>query len=150
IPGYMVQTPMHRGPVEWFISCHCCGGEFESKGWAYCPACMELHAEERRDRPKRAGRQCQGPGGSERLSIHARADARYCSPACRKAAERAKCDILGSGLSDTAPLEMSQIKGSETRIKRASLIGPQDFPINIVGGRRLPQEKPSPLGDVRV
>jgi hypothetical protein len=142
-PGYLVQTP-------WFISCQCCGGEFESKSWTYCPRCMELPAEDRRDQPKKAGRQCQGPGCGERLSMRARADARYCSVACRKAAERAKCDILGSGLPDTAPPEMSQLEGLETRIKRASLIGPKDFPLNIVGGRHLPQEKPSPLGDVRV
>jgi hypothetical protein len=150
-PGYLVQTP-------WFISCQCCGGEFESKSWAYCPTCMELPAEERRDQPKKAGRQCQGPGCGERLSIHARADALFCSVACRKAASRGdteaagttKCDILGFGLSDTAPSEMSQLEGSGTRIKRASLIAPKNFPINIIGGRRLPQEKPSPLGDVRV
>jgi len=32
--------------------------------------------------------------------------------------------------------------------KTQCLIGPQDWPINIIGGRRLPQEKPSPLGRV--
>jgi hypothetical protein len=43
---------------------------------------------------------------------------------------------------------MSQLEGSESPIKRASLIGPKDFPINIVGGYRFPQAKP--LGRVRV
>jgi hypothetical protein len=146
-PGYLVQTPTRRGPIGWFISCQCCGGEFESKSWAYCPTCMELPAEERREQPKKAGRQCQGPGCGERLSIHARADARYCSVACRKAASR---DKTASGLPNTAPPEMSQLEGSELRIKRASLIGPKSFPINIVGGFRFPQAGPNPLGRVRV
>jgi hypothetical protein len=38
----------HRGPVGWFITCGHCQTEFESKGWAYCPHCMELPAGERR------------------------------------------------------------------------------------------------------
>jgi hypothetical protein len=145
--GYLFHTSMCRGPVGWLIACRACARELESKGWAYCPTCMELPAEERRDQPKKAGRQCQGPGCGERLSIHARADARYCSVACRKAASR---DKTASEPSHSAPPEMSQLEGSESRIKRASLIGPKDFPINIVGGRRLPQEKPNPLGHARV
>ena len=56
-------------------------------------------------------------------------------------------DKTASGLSDTATPEMSQLGGSESPIKRASLIGPKDFPINIVGGYRFPQAKP--LGRVR-
>jgi hypothetical protein len=75
-PGYLVRTPMRRGPVGWFVACRACAREFESKGWAYCPDCMALPAEERRDQPKKAGPQCQGPGCGKRLSIHARADAR--------------------------------------------------------------------------
>ena len=62
-----------------------------------------------------------------------------------KAASR---DKTPSGLPDTAPPEMSQLEGSENRIKRASLIGSKDFPINIIGGYRFPQAKP--LGRVRV
>jgi hypothetical protein len=145
-PAYLVQTPLRRGPVGWFISCQCCGGEFESKGWTCCPTCMGLPAEERRDQPKKAGRQCQGPGCGQRLSIHARADARYCSVACRKAASR---DKTASGLPDTAPPEMSQLEGSETGINRASLISPKDFPINIIGGFCFPQAGANPLGRVR-
>jgi hypothetical protein len=30
-----------------FIACQCCARDFESRGWAYCPTCMELPAEER-------------------------------------------------------------------------------------------------------
>ena len=41
-PGWLVKTPMRRGPVGWFIACGHCGAEFESKGWKYCPTCMEL------------------------------------------------------------------------------------------------------------
>jgi len=47
-PGYLPTTKMRRGPVGWFIECQHCYREFESKGLAYCPACMELPAEERR------------------------------------------------------------------------------------------------------
>src|SRR5262249_12833853 len=47
-PGYLPTTKMRRGPVGWFIECRHCRTEFESKGWAYCPACMELPAEKRR------------------------------------------------------------------------------------------------------
>jgi len=146
-PGYLPKTPMRRGPIGWFIACQACAVEFESKGWAYCPDCMALPAEERRSQPKPSGRPCERPGCDQRLSMRARADARYCSVACRKAASR---DKTASELPDTAPPEMSQLEGSETRIKRASLIGPQDFPINIVGGHRFPQAKPSPLGRVRL
>src|SRR5262249_279569 len=118
--------PMRRGPVGWFIACRGCALEFESKGWAYCPDCMALPAEERRDQPKPSGRNCERPGCDQRLSRHARADALYCSSACRKAARR---DKTGPGVADTGPPEMSQLEGSETRIKRALLIGPKDFPI---------------------
>jgi hypothetical protein len=51
-PGYLVKTPMRRGPVGWFIACQGCGAEFESKGWSCCPKCMELPAEERLARRK--------------------------------------------------------------------------------------------------
>jgi hypothetical protein len=47
-PGYLPTTKMRRGPVGWFIECQHCYREFESKGLAYCQACMELPAEERR------------------------------------------------------------------------------------------------------
>src|SRR5215813_10076275 len=83
-PGYLVKTPMRRGPVGWFIACRGCALEFESKGWAYCPDCMALPAEERRDQPKPSGRNCERPACDQRLSRHARADALYCSSACRK------------------------------------------------------------------
>jgi hypothetical protein len=49
--------------------------------------------------------------------------------------------------------EMSQLEAQETQQNKGSenvLIGPADFPINVVGGYRWPQAKPSPLGGVRV
>src|SRR5262245_1263978 len=46
--GHLVKTPMRMGKVGWLIQCRACA-VFESKGWAYCPACMALPADERRD-----------------------------------------------------------------------------------------------------
>ena len=151
-PGYLVKTPMRMGKVGWFIQCRACAVEFESKGWAYCPTCMALPAEERRDREpvKRVGRPCARPGCGERLSKRARADALYCSAACRKAVSR---DNLGSELPHVLAPEMSQLEPPETQQNQASkpvLIGPGDFPINVIGGYCWPQAKPNPLGRVRV
>jgi hypothetical protein len=46
-PGYLPTTPMRMGRVGCFIACRSCGIKFESKGWGYCPTCMEMPAEER-------------------------------------------------------------------------------------------------------
>src|SRR5262249_21852332 len=134
-PGYLVKTPMRRGPVGWFIPCRACAVEFESQGRSYCPTYMALPAEERRDHEpvKRVGRPCARPGCGERLSQPARADALHCSAACRP--------------------EMSQLEAQETQQNqgpKSFLVGPADFPINIVGGYRWPGAKPNPLGRVRV
>src|SRR5215475_7115807 len=151
-PGHLVKTPMRRGPVGWFIPCRACAVEFESRGWAYCPSCMTLPAEERRDHEpvKRVGRPCARPGCGKRLSKHARADALYHSAACRKAASR---DKSGSELPYVPAPKMSQLEAIETQQNQAPksvLIGSADFPINIVGGYRWPGAKPNPLGRVRV
>jgi hypothetical protein len=101
------------GPVGWFITCRSCAREFESRGWVYCPSCMELPAESRRR------------------------------------------EFDSRGLSDTGRRTRSHVAPSyglstlENAHKTGVPIGPRDFPI-IVGGRRLPQEKPNPLGRVRV
>ena len=59
----MGRTRMRKGPVGWFIECQCCAREFESKGWAYCPTCMELSADQRRaNHPAASDRPCQRPG----------------------------------------------------------------------------------------
>ena len=47
-PGYLPKTFMRMGPLGWFIACRACAREFESRGWAYCPDCMDLPAEARR------------------------------------------------------------------------------------------------------
>src|SRR5262245_55559883 len=151
-PGYLVKTPMRRGPIGWFIPCRACAMEFESKGWAYCPACMALPAEEGRDHElvQRVGRPCARPDCDERLSKHARADAVYCSAACRKAASR---DKSGGPLPPMPGPEMSQLEAPEAQQNRGSktvLIGMTDFPINVIGGYRWPEAKTKPLERVRV
>jgi hypothetical protein len=139
---------MRMGKVGWLIQCRACAVEFESKGWAYCPACMALPAEERRDHEpvKRVGRPCARPGCGERLSKRARADARYCSAACRKAVSR---DKSGSGLPYVPAPEMSQLDAQETQRNQGPdlvLIGPGDFPINVIGGYKFALAPPRPDG----
>ena len=89
-PGYLVRTPMRRGPAGWLIACGHCGAEFESKGWKYCPTCMALPAEERRSAPAVTDRRCQAPGCVRLISRRRRADAKYCDDKCAKAAENAR------------------------------------------------------------
>jgi hypothetical protein len=89
-PGYLVKTPMRRGPIGWFIACDHCGAEFESKGWKYCPSCMELPAEERRDKPAPSERRCQAPGCNAAIPRRRRVGAKYCTDRCAKAAENAR------------------------------------------------------------
>jgi hypothetical protein len=113
-PGYLVKTPMRRGPIGWFIACGHCGAEFESKGLRYCPTCMELPAEARRSERE-----------SEGLLPHP-----------------------GPCHSHVPP--SNGVPTPQNAQKTECLIGPKDFPINVIGGRRLPQEKPNPLGRVRV
>ena len=94
-PGFMPTTPMRKGPDGFYISCRGCGSKFESKGMAYCPSCMALPAEERQGmRPP--GRACAAPGCEKVIAPSARADAVYCSAACRQRGRRAdKCDKNG-------------------------------------------------------
>jgi hypothetical protein len=141
-PGYLPKAQMRMGSTGSFIACQCCAREFESRGWKYCPKCMELPAEERRDQPKPSGRRCGNPGCDQRLSMRARTDARYCSPACRKAASR---DKTACKLPDTAPPEMSQLDGSKTRIERAFISSPSDWPANLIGGDRRGRSLPPDL-----
>lgn len=89
-PGYLPTTPMREGKEGFWIGCAACGAEFESKGGKYCPTCIELPADERRQlKPAFHGRLCQGPGCENFLPRATRADARFCSKACRKRARRA-------------------------------------------------------------
>src|SRR5262245_5638590 len=89
-PGYLVKTPMRRGPVGWFIACAHCGGEFESRGLKYCPTCMELPAEERRSELSVSDRPCQAPDCVRFIPRRRRADSKYCCDKCAKAAENAR------------------------------------------------------------
>jgi hypothetical protein len=47
-PSYLVKSAMRRDAIGWLIDCGCCAREFESRGLAYCPSCMDLSAEARR------------------------------------------------------------------------------------------------------
>ena len=87
-PGYLVATPNRRRSVGWFVACDHCGAEFESKGWKYCSACMDLPAEERRSKPAPSDRPCQRCG--QPVPLRRRADAKYCKEKCAKAAENAR------------------------------------------------------------
>src|SRR5262249_30306652 len=116
-PGHLPHTKMQRGSTGWWVDCGC-GERFESRGARHCA----------KVRPKMMGRPCQVPGCENRLSRYARADATRCD-ACRKASRKAaKVLPLPAG-------EKHSIGGSETLEKRASVIGPQDMPINVVGDR---------------
>jgi hypothetical protein len=90
--GYLPK-PMRRGKEGFVINCRACGTKFDSKGWAYCSACMELPSETRHEMVP-AGRACEAPGCTNVIAGTARADARYCSTACRKRASRDKNDDM--------------------------------------------------------
>jgi hypothetical protein len=87
---------------------------------------------------------------------------RYCKEACRKAASKAR-----RGSSTVAPkaektLPLSALLSTVARAKNSvdvsmlceckktgrgsCLIGPHDYPINVLGGYRFPQAKPVPDG----
>src|SRR5215813_10113356 len=146
-PGCLVKTPMRRGPVGWFIACGHCGAEFESKGWKYCPTCMKFPAEERRSAPAVTDRQCQAPGCVRLLSRRRRADAKYCDDKCAKAAENAR-SYRHRGRSNRH-LRFRGDRGDflqQNQGPKNVLIGPTDFPINVIGGNRFPKAKPVPEG----
>src|SRR5262249_56574081 len=58
-PGHLPKMSTRRGKVGWFVYCRHCQKEFESRGWAYCPKCMDLPAEKRRDPAKATGPLCE-------------------------------------------------------------------------------------------
>src|SRR5262249_50955101 len=113
-PGYLPTTKMRRGPVGWFIECQHCYREFESKGLAYCPACMELPAEERR-----ANRKPQDHLTCVRATAH------------RTAVTE-------------SPAALPRARATENIEEFPPLFGFADFPTNFVGGyrrgRRLPPD----------
>jgi hypothetical protein len=102
-PGYLPRTSMRPGSVGWFIECRSCGDEFESKGWAFCPTCMEMPADERRACRKALER-------SETVGATGHASARSAEP---------------------APLP--QRVGTEIIEEFPPLFGPSDFPTILIG-----------------
>jgi hypothetical protein len=135
-PGYLPKTPMRKGPIGWFIACGCCAREFESKGWRYCSACIELPAEERRARPVVSDRHCQNCGSG--IPKRRRTDAKYCSNRCAKAAANAR-SYHGSG--DPKFSRDTHEIPQQNQAPKNVLIGPSDFPINVIGGYRFPRAK---------
>jgi hypothetical protein len=126
-PGHLPHTKMQRGSTGWWIDCGC-GERFESRGARHCA----------KVRPKMMGRPCQVPGCENRLSRYARANATRCQT-CRKANRKA-VKVLPQPKGEKLTIE-----APETLEKRASVIGPQDMPINVVGGHN-----PQPFPDVAV
>jgi len=101
-PGFLTTTPMRKGPNGFFIACRGCGNKFESMGLAYCGTCMDLPAEERHAL-KPPGRPCAAPGCDKVMAPSARADAQFCSAACRQRARRHSRDKTGDMAPDIAP-----------------------------------------------
>jgi len=88
--GYLPKTLMRQGSDGFYVHCRGCNAEFESKGLAYCSACMKLPAEERHEmKPAFTGRMCQGPGCENPIPRTVKAGTRYCSGACQRRASRA-------------------------------------------------------------
>jgi hypothetical protein len=88
--------------------------------------------------------------------------ARYCTATCRKAASKARWrssivakkphktlpapNVLSSVTRAKNSLDVSsQYEGKKTG-RGSCLIGPHDYPINVLGGYRFPQAKPVPDG----
>ena len=86
-PGFLPTTPMRKGPDGFYIACRGCADKFDSKGLAYCPDCMDLPAEERHALQP-IGRACAAAGCDNVIAPSARADALYCSVACKQKSHR--------------------------------------------------------------
>ena len=67
--------------------------------------------------------------------------ARYCTPTCRKAASKARRRSSTVARKAQKALLPSKTPNSPSR---GCLIGPHDYPINVLGGYRFPQAKPVP------
>jgi hypothetical protein len=128
-PGYLPKTPMRKGPVGFYVACRGCGSRFESKGMAYCARCLALPAEERHAlRP--GGRLCLAPGCSNVIAPTARADARYCSTACRVRARRegqgaVSRNEIGCRPPDIGPPENVTDSAEKTQQNQGPKIDPQ-------------------------
>jgi hypothetical protein len=126
-PGYLVKTPMRRGPVGWFITCPACKREFESRGLRCCSTeCARAYAT-----PSVVGPVCLGCGKPILTARHgrrSRSDRLYHDDKCRKRHERyhPSADPPLSGISGKKAVDLQQATSAPP-------------PIDIVGGgRRFP------------
>jgi endogenous inhibitor of DNA gyrase (YacG/DUF329 family) len=158
-PGHLVAPPMRRVPAHkcadgeyrggFRINCRGCGKPFESLGWPYCSkGCKHASHERAANAADRAAvgiaapikRKCQECGGSIprwRKGRQVSKATRFCSPKCKqraaKGARKAPDDLRGVGSPQTA---------KKCPQNGPSLIGPQDMPLNVVGGY---QPQPFPV-----
>jgi hypothetical protein len=141
-PGHMPKKSMRKGADSFWLRCNCCAREFQSLGLRFCADCMALSAEERRRNREQAtsDRRCQCPGCDVFIPKRSRADAQFCSKKCAQKARR------------LPPYQIPRFEADkrEKPLKNQSaknvLIGPTDFPINVIGGYRFPRAKPVPRG----
>jgi hypothetical protein len=118
------------------------------------------HCGERFALTPRRGRNSSRRVRPGRPSLHF--GARYCTATCRKAASKARRrssigarkaiktlsapNVLSSVTRAKNSLDVSsQYEGKKTG-RGSLLIGPHDYPINVLGGYRFPQAKPVPDG----
>jgi hypothetical protein len=127
-PGYLPTTPMRMGPVCWFINCRHCLREFESKGWAYCPTCMALPAEERRREPMSGRRCCQVPGCGGLIPTRRRADAKYC--------EHHSAGRNGRKAVRQPSRQKYEATHEIPQQDQGAIFGPKTWPLKLIGGYR--------------
>jgi hypothetical protein len=80
--------------------------------------------------------------------------ARYCTATCRKAASKARrhSSTVARKVDKSLPahaknsLDVSSQYEAKKTGRGSLLIGPHDYPINVLGGYRFPQAKPVPEG----
>jgi hypothetical protein len=130
-PGYLPRTLMRMGPVGWF-NCRHCLRKFESKGWGYCPRCMELPAEERRSEQPVSDRLCRGC--SNPIPKRRRADAKYCSETCAKSAENRR------GYQGSGHPKFRGDRGEIPQLNQWSIFELKTWPLNLIGGFRRPDD----------
>jgi hypothetical protein len=118
------------------------------------------HCGERFALTLRRGRNSSRRVGFATPSLHF--GARYCTATCRKAASKARRRASTVARNADKTLPVPNVLSSVTRAKNSldvssqyegkkagrgsCLIGPHDYPINVLGGYRFPQAKPVPDG----
>jgi hypothetical protein len=139
-PGYLPKAQMRMSSTGWSIACQCCTREFESRGLAYCPNCMALPTEERRQQPLSGWRPCQVAGCVAKISPRRRFDAKYCEhhSAGRNSAKLG-AQPAGQKYEDTRKIPQLD------QGRFPSHFGPTDFPKNLIGGDRRGRALPRDL-----